>query len=122
MPIFIVILTFALGVLAGGTRQSSANQKSPTLERYEYRILKEYGVGRMLENPKNRDPFRVIEPPKELQDFLNKLGRDGWEVEDIRVRKAQSEMKANRQEPGYYLYSHAGETGPRFLRLRRRLN
>ena len=121
LPVVVVILVFVVGALAAGLTPSFATQKSSPPERYEYRILRERGFGKALEPAKKRDPFGVSEPPKELEEFLNKLGREGWEVEDPRLRPAHSGLKGSREAPGYYLYSEAGENAPRFLRLRRRV-
>ena len=115
-------LTALIGFIIGITlKESSALQTHPPLERYEYRVLKERPGGEKLDPTRTRDPFRRAAPPKELEAFLNELGRDGWEVENLRIRKAMSEMRASRQGPGYYVYSAAGENDARFLRLRRRL-
>lgn len=118
----IALLAFALGLVVGAIRDSSASQNAVPRERYQYRVLRERGVGERLQLSKQRGPFEPIDPPAGLEDFLNTLGRDGWEVEDLRIRAASSELKASRQGPAYYVYSHAGETGPRFLRLRRRVD
>ena len=117
----VALFAFVLGAIAGGTRGSLASQGEPR-ERFEYRVLKEPSVGGRLGDTRTREHTGPSAPPNGLEELLNKYGKDGWEVEELRLRLAQSTLKGSRRGPAYYLYSNAGDTGPRFLRLRRRVD
>ena len=117
----VAVVAFALGLLVSGIDSLSANQRTLARERFEYMVLPEQSVGRQ-NDIRTLGPLKPLTPPKGLQELLNRYGRDGWEVEECRLRPAHSTLKAARETPAYYLYSYAGETGPRFLRLRRRID
>ena len=119
--IFVGVLAFALGTFSGGTESSSASQRTRLHERFEYIVLPEQSVGRQ-DDIRKLGPLEPLMPPNVLQELLNSYGRDGWEIEECRLRTAHSMLKAARQTPAYYLYSYAGDNGPRFLRLRRRID
>ncbi len=119
--IFVGVLAFALGTFSGGIESSSASQRSRLRERFEYIVLPEQSVGRQ-DDIRKLGPLEPLMPPNVLQELLNSYGRDGWEIEECRLRTAHSMLKAARQTHAYYLYSYAGDNGPRFLRLRRRID